>query len=126
MSEVTYDRVAEAYVKTREEIRALEAKIKELDKIQDKREEWFLAALQSQGLKNVKTEHGTAFITRKESVTVADWDTLRNWVETTGKWEFVNKSVNKTAVLEQLGDERTGDLPPGVNYSSTRVVQFRK
>jgi hypothetical protein len=126
MSEITFEMVAEAYSKTDTEIDALEAQVKELKKLQEKRKQWFADAMKFQGVQNVKTAYGTPYFSKFESVKMADWDAFYDWVERNDKREFLNHAVNKTAVLEMMGKDRTGDLPPGVSYSATRVVHFTK
>lgn len=127
---VTIDRVVEAYVKTRQEIQALEkeleAKLQPLKAMQEKREQYMLGQLNEIGAKNVKTAHGTVYTAVKESVTMGDWDSFLNWVKEGERYEFLNKAVNKTAALEEMGDERNHQPPPGVNYTAIRTVQVRK
>lgn len=75
---------------------------------------------------SVKTEHGTAFFKEVTSATVADWDTVLQWImESPDRAHFFERRINKTAV-EDFIKESDGDLPPGVNYKAARVVQVRR
>lgn len=127
---VTIDDVVAAYVKTRDTIKFLEKKLEDdlapLKQLQEAREAYLLKQLDANKCQNMKTEHGTVYQSRKESVTVGDWDALLGWVRENEAWEFINKSCNKTSCLEAMGDERTEAPPPGVNYVAVRVAQIRK
>ena len=145
---LTLDDVTKAYVTTREEIRGLKSQIEKLDELQEKRASYLLGQLQKDNLQNVKTNHGTVYTALKESVTVADWDAVVDYViaplkemlecslgvggvdmriiKNQLRLEVLNKAVNKTACLEQMGDDRSQAPLPGVNYSAVRVAQIRK
>jgi aspartate/methionine/tyrosine aminotransferase len=123
---VTLDQVTAAYTASREEIRGLKAQIEKIEELQEKRANYLLQQLQKDGLQNVKTQHGTVYLSLKESVTVSDADSFFQWVRDNDKFEFLNKAANKTAVLEAMGDKRNEQPPPGVNYSAVRVAQIRK
>jgi hypothetical protein len=127
---ITIDQVVGKYVETRAEIKRLETELEETLKplkiLQEKRESWLLQQLGELGLKNAKTEYGTVYKARKESVTMAEWDAFVDWVKVNDKFEFLNKAVNKTAVLEMMGEERDQPIPPGVNYVSIQTVNIRK
>lgn len=123
---ITVDTIVSAYVKSREDIRALKQQIEDIETTQRKREEWLLNQLQSQGAQNIKTPHGTVYVAVSESVTVGDWDAVLEWVKSNENWEYLNHAVNKTAVLELMGDKREHMPPPGVNYSAIRKAQIRK
>ena len=162
MSVINLDTVTAKYIETRDEISKLNKQIDELKALQGKREEWMLGELNKLQLQNVKTPHGvTVYQTLKESVSVADWDSVLNHVLWEGirkamihsgiwyddetpdedrhaindiineakrfcKTEYLTKGVNKTAVLECMGDKRENTAPPGVNYVAVRTVGIRK
>ena len=126
MAGLTPDKVVEAYVSSRADIKTLEDQIEKIKEVQRKREEWLLGQLQTQGLQNMKTMHGTVYQTLRESVTVGDWDSLLGWVREGERFEYLNKAVNKTAVLELMGEKREDVPPPGVNYSAAKIVGIRK
>lgn len=123
---ITPDQVTAAYVATREEIGVLKTQIEEKEVVQKKREDWLLGQLQTMGLQNMKTLHGTVYVAVKESVTAGEWDATLAWIKSNDKYEFLNKAVNKTAVLEYMGEKRDNPPPPGVNYSAIRCAQIRK
>ena len=125
---------------------------------QQKIESWLLKMLDGVG-EGIRTSAGTVFKTRKESVTVADFDSftqsvmlqdaakavedyiLANGAPTIPELvtmihdnmhlELLNKAVNKTAILELMGNKNKDGsyekAPPiGINYVSMTAVGVRK
>lgn len=127
---IPFETIVQAYIKTRDEIKEKEAAHKEelkvLNELQQKREDYLYLQLAEQKLKNVKTEFGTIYKTRKESVTVKDWGAFISWVKENDRYEFLNAAANKTMVLDAMGAERDQAPPPGVGYNATATVNIRK
>jgi hypothetical protein len=127
---ITTDMVVEAYVKTREQLSVLKKQYEEeearLKAIQEKRENWLAAQMDNEGETSKKTPHGTCFFTRKESVTVADWDVLLTYAIENEAYELFERRVSKTAALEIMGADRDQQPPPGTNYVAFRTVNVRK
>ncbi len=131
---------------------------------QAKIEAWLLKMLNGVG-EGIRTEFGTVYKSRKESVSVADFDMFVDTVmlkdaagEIAEKYaaqcddpavrpkqiadivalihqhmhlEYLNKAVNKTAILESMGtrnkDGSYEKAPPaGLNYCSIQCVGVRK
>ena len=92
---------------------------------QDKIEVEFLKRFQERGIDNVSARSvGTAYMSTRSSVTVADRDAFLNFVKENDAWELLENRANKTAVEQHV--EINNDLPPGVNQSVTQVVNFRR
>lgn len=92
---------------------------------QNKIEVEFLRRFQDRGIDNVSARDvGTAYKSTRASATVADWDAVLDFVQEHEAWEMLERRVNKTAVEQFKSVE--GDLPPGVNWSETQVVNFRR
>ena len=92
---------------------------------QDKIEVEFLRRFQERGIDNVSVRSvGSAYMSTRSSATVADWDAFLEHVQKNAAWEMLERRVNKTAV-EQFRAVHD-DLPPGVNWTSTQVVLFRR
>jgi hypothetical protein len=92
---------------------------------QDKIEVEFLRRFQERGIDNVSARGvGTAYKSTRSSATVADWDSLLVHVQEHDAWELLERRVNKTAVeqFKAVND----DLPPGVNWAESQVVNFRR
>ena len=144
------------------------AKIKPLEEFQIARKNFCGKLLTEQQGQNIKTAAGTAFFKKQEFVNVADWDAFveKELIEPMVKaimdiddkdvrltakgflsvlkdsfpYELLNKAVNKTAVLEIMGEEvqlkdeagavigkgRPNVPPAGINYVSKQVVQIHR
>jgi len=92
---------------------------------QDKIENEFLRRFNERGIDNVSARGiGTAYKSTRASATVGDWDSFIQHVQENAAWELLERRVNKTAVdqFKTVND----DLPPGVNWSETQVVNFRR
>jgi hypothetical protein len=124
---ITIDQAIKAYIKIRDEIAAIEKAHKEhvsgLKKNLDKLESFMLQQTQEQNVTSFKTEYGTAFVQKKDSATVADWDALFGFVLENEAYDFLEKRVSKLAVRSHL--EANKELPPGVNYSTSVEISVR-
>lgn len=128
--QITIDTVVAAYVKTRAEIsakkKAYEEEEARLKGIQEKRENWLAAQMDATGQTAAKTDHGTCYFTRKESVTIVDWDAFLAYIVEHEAYELLEHRVAKNAALEIMGDDRDKLPPPGTNYVGLRAVNVRK
>ncbi len=122
------DQIIDKYLKIRDEKVKIKDKymsdVAHLDAAMDKIENYLQAEMQKSGLKNLPTELGTAYLSTRTAATVADWDSLLNYVRENGLWTLLEKRVNKTAVEEFVA--ANDDLPPGVNISQAVVVNVRR
>jgi len=92
---------------------------------QDHIEVEFLKRFNERGIDNVSSKGvGTAYKSIRASASVGDWDSLFGFIQEDGAWEMLERRVNKTAVMQYK--EENGDLPPGVNWSETQVINFRR
>lgn len=92
---------------------------------QNKIEIEFLRRFQERGIDNVAARGvGTAYKSTRSSATVADWEAFLEHVRENEAWELLERRANKTAVEQAKSVD--GDLPPGVNWSETQVVNFRR
>ena len=92
--------------------------------LQDKIEALMLHKFQETGVESVKTAHGTAYTTTRTSATVVDWDAFFSFVQEESAWEMLEHRCSKTAVEQYRGANSV--IPPGLNWSETRVVNFRR
>ena len=127
---MTIDQVVEGYIKTRNDIKALEDQISELKSFQAKKEEWLLVQMAYQGAESVRGKHGTVYTTLSESVTVADAEEFFNWVKENEAWYFIEKRAAKSEVLNYMGERsdsgRPDSPPPGLNYVAVKKIGVRK
>ena len=92
---------------------------------QEKIEIEFLRRFNKRGIDNVSARGvGTAYRSVRASARVADWDSLLEFIQKEGAWEMLERRVSKVAV-EQFKAE-TNDLPPGVDWGETQVINFRR
>ena len=122
------DEIVKTYIKVREKKSQLkagyDASKAKYDELQDKLEALLLVKFGELGVDSVKTEQGTAYTSVRTTATVADWDILLNFVKENDAYEMLERRVSKTAVEQYKA--ANDDLPPGINYGSERVVNFRK
>jgi|TARA_R100000093_G_C1889225_1_gene56409 hypothetical protein len=92
---------------------------------QEKIEVEFLKRFNKRGIDNVSARGiGTAYRSVRASAKVADWDSLLEFIKKESAWEMLERRVSKVAV-EQFKAE-TDDLPPGVDWGETQVINFRR
>jgi hypothetical protein len=102
----------------------------QLDDVDDKEKQErieieFLKRFNERGIDNVSSRGvGTAYRSVRASAKVADWDSLLEFIKKEGAWEMLERRVSKVAV-EQFKAE-TNDLPPGVDWGETQVINFRR
>jgi hypothetical protein len=101
-----------------------EAKVAPVTEAMDRIEAKLLQQMRDQGAESFKTSFGTAYVSKRTSATVADWDGLLNFAREQELWNLLEKRVNKTAVDEYVAANE--DLPPGVNYRTEYTVNVRR
>lgn len=122
------DQLVEAYIKARDARAAKKAQrdreLAEYDAIMARIEGELQTAMSAMGVSTMGTPHGTAYKTTFNSATVADPGAFKSFLERTGKWHLADIRAGKVAIREEL--EATGELPPGVNYSSIEKINIRR
>ena len=124
------DTVVESYIKTRNDIKALEDRISELKTFQARKDEWLMAQLAALGVDSVKSQHGTVYTSVSESVTVADSEAFFEYVKANDAYHLLERRASKAEVLNMMGDKDNGSRPnsppPGINYVAVKKVCIRK
>ena len=129
LHEANDDSLLQHYLKLRDR-RAQRKAAFEQDDVEDKSrqikiETEFLRRFNERGVDSVSARgSGTAYRSTRVSASVADWDIFLNHVIENQAYELLERRVNKTAT-QQHRDENN-DLPPGVNWSETQVINFRR
>lgn len=104
---------------------AYEASVAEITEIQNKIEAVLLHRLTEQGADSMKTPAGTAYVVVRTAANLADWDAYRAFCEKQeDPFMFIERRVSKAAIEQYR--EAHGELPPGLNWAETRVVNFRR
>lgn len=124
------DEAIEAYVATRDELRAKQQAFKlEEDAMKLRMEQismWLRDKADELGVDSFKTQFGTAYRSVKTSYRVATggWDTFIGWVKETGNFQCLEKRVAKLATKEIHDD--TGEIPPGLDYVAEVEFDVRR
>lgn len=122
------DQLIQRYVEIRDEKAAVAERHKgEMQPFNDQLEvleNVLLGLLNEQGGQNIKTEHGTAYISEVMNVKVDDWDSFLYYVQRFQAWNMLVRNVNKTAVKELM--DGGAAAPPGVSTSTIRGVNVRR
>ena len=124
------DEAIEAYVNTRDELRAKQQAFKlEEDAMKLRMEQismWLRDKADELGVDSFKTQFGTAYRSVKTSYRVATggWDAFIGWVKETGNFQCLEKRVAKLATKEIHDD--TGTIPPGLDYVAEVEFDVRR
>lgn len=125
---MNYEQAAERYTSVRDEIDAMErehkAKKAALKEKLVALENWFTARAQEDGLESIKTPLGTCYWSTHQSATVASREDFFSYCKEHDAWDLVESRASKTAVRSHV--EAHGEIPPGVNYSTVKVFNFRR
>lgn len=120
--------VTEKYIALRNKKAEMDAehkkKMEAINSAMERCEAYLLNTLNGLGLDSVRTPAGTVFTKVATSATVADWPMLLEFVKRNDLWAILKKDVAKSVVQEYR--EEHNDLPPGINWSETRVLNIRK
>ena len=85
---------------------------------------WIQQQLQNQGLTNMKSESGIAFLQTDTTVSVKDWDATFEWIKSNNHWQFLERRVSKSVVQDYI--EAYKEVPPGVSVTSEISAHIRK
>lgn len=125
---MNYEEAAKRYAQVRDEIDALDREYKtNKASLKEKLvvlENWFTTKAQEDGLETIKTPLGTAYWSRHQSATVASREDFFSFCKEHDAWDLVESRASKTAVRSYL--ETNGEIPPGINYNTVRVFNFRR
>ena len=116
------DRLVAAYVRLRDEKKAQDDAHKEAQRPLVEKMEKLEAALQKlmldQGVRSLRTAHGTPYLQERVSLKVTDWEASLQDIIEGSKWDLLERRINKTAFEERLAQ---GDTIDGVE----RVVDLK-
>jgi hypothetical protein len=122
------DEVINRYIQLRDRKAELKKEfdnsVADIDAGIERLENYLLGHFQKTGQTSAGTQMGTAYLAPQTSATVADWETTLSWIKQNDAWHFLERKVNKTAVVEFRS--ANDDLPPGVNWREENVVRVRR
>ncbi|MEY3125110.1 MAG: hypothetical protein RLZZ573_1630 [Pseudomonadota bacterium] len=125
---MNFEQAGEKYIALRNEVAAIEAEAKTA--VAEKKatmldlENWFTLRAQEEGMVKIPTSVGTAYWSTHNAATVADRNALFEFCKENNTWDLIESRASKTAVKSYV--EGHGVPPPGVNFSSVQVFNFRK
>jgi len=67
---------------------------------------------------------GVAYMQRVVSCRTADMQAWRDFVITSGKFDMTEMKPHKPTITELV--DAGGEVPPGINWTATDIVRFRK
>lgn len=125
---MNYEEAADRYLAVKRELEDIDRAYKEQKaSIREKLvtlENWFTAKAQEDGLSSIKTAAGTAYWSTHHSATVGSREDFFEFCKEHDAWDLLEARASKIAVKSYI--EAEGSPPPGVNYSSVNVFNFRK
>ena len=101
-----------------------DAKTAKITEVMDRIEGKMLEFMTETGTDALKTSAGTAYVTTSTKATVASWEDFFTFVQNQEAWQLLEHRCSKKAVEEFVA--ANDELPPGVNWSAARVVNFRR
>lgn len=120
--------IIDKYISLRDTVDAINAKAKADAAVMKEAmagiEAYMLKLAIDTGQTNFGSVNGTAFITTETHCGVADFNQVLEFAKTNDMWGILTKGVSKVVVKEYL--DANGVLPPGVNWSAHKTIQFRR
>jgi hypothetical protein len=122
------DGLAAAYVAARDRVAVRDAETKEANhadkELMGKIETYFKGVAAVEGVDSWKTAHGTIYLSRIDSVKLADPDSYFEYVVDNEAWDLIEKRASKSGVRGFL--EAHGSMPPGAELSTRIEVNIRR
>lgn len=119
---MTIGALADALYAKREEKRALEAKIKDIDEELKGLTEAAMAAMDAQGTTKGDGKKASLSISSQVVANVLDWDAVWPWVAKTKSFYMIQKRINDGSYRELL---EMGKSVPGVQPFTKRNLSVR-
>ena len=120
--------IIDKYIELRDSVDAINAEAKarcaEMKKAMEGIESYMMKLAIESGQTNFGSDSGTAFITTETHCSVADFSQVIKFAQENNMWDILTKGVSKTVVAQYLDKHET--LPPGVNWTSQKVIQIRR
>lgn len=124
----TVDKRVAQYVAVRDAIKAAneehDQRIKPLVELQNMLTGWMQNFMEQAGADNIKTAHGTCYMTTRYSASLADPEAFMKHVIANSHWDLLDRKANVTACKDYVAEHNC--QPPGVNMSSISTVGVRR
>ena len=122
------DELVMLYVAVRDRIRTMKKAHEEALAQWIAREEQLSGALQefleTNKLTNLKTKHGTCYISTRYTASLADPEAFMQHVISTRQWDLMDRRANATAVKAYVAQNNC--LPAGVNLTGIQTLGVRR
>jgi len=125
MSEVTAEKLVEAYVNMRESIADKTKEIETLKVLQKTIADKILELCNGQNMNGFQTPYGTVSRGLRSHYWTSDWESMHKFILEHETPEFLEKRLNQSAVREFLEDN-PDVLPPGLNVQSEYTISIRR
>lgn len=128
MTTLNKDALTAKYVELRDQVAEIEARAKAemapLKETMGKIELYFKGLAAEEGVDSWKTKHGTVYLSRTDSVKLADPSMFFDYVVEHEAWDLIEKRASKTGVRTFLDHHNA--LPPGAEISTRVEVNIRR
>lgn len=128
MTTLNKDALAAKYIEVRDQIAAIDAEAKAraapLKDVLTKIETYFKGIAAEEKVDSWKTQSGTIYLSRTDTVRLADPSAYFDYVVANQAWDLIEKRASKTAVRGFLDANNT--LPPGAEISTRVEVNIRR
>jgi hypothetical protein len=125
---MNYEEAGQKYTQVRDEIDALERAHKATKAAMTEKlralESWFTAKAQEDGLETIKTTAGTGYWSTHNSATVSSRADFFDFCVANGQLDMLESRASKVAVKSYI--DANGAPPPGVDFKSVSVFNFRR
>lgn len=116
------------YIRLRDHKKAAEDEFKKsmarVNEGMDKLEGEMLEHLNQSGANSLSCESGTAYKSRKTSVTVQEEEVFLEYVRANDLWAALDVKANKTFVQKRMDEEE--EIPPGLKITQVDIVGVRR
>jgi hypothetical protein len=129
--DVSFDRLVRVYMKIRDAAQEVQRRYDaELEALKSQQSEVALALkdqmrAMGESTTSVKTQYGTAMLTKKTRYYASDWDDFKSFVLEHGAVDLFEKRIAQSNMATFL-EENPGLVPPGLNSITEFDVSVRK
>lgn len=122
------NKLVTSYITLRDKKAQIKAKydneVAKVEEVMKRVEGALLQHFETNNVEAVSTAAGTAYTATRSSATVADRDVFREFILGTDNWQLADIRASKKAIEEYRNVHQ--ELPPGINFSTERVVNIRR
>lgn len=128
MTTLNKDALTAKYIQLRDQVAEIEARTKAetapLKEVMGKIELYFKGLAAEEGVESWKTVHGTVYLSRTDTVRLADPSSFMDYVIAHEAWDLIEKRASKTGVRSFIDTNHI--LPPGAEMSTKVEVNVRR